>query len=315
MGYPRLNPWYLNYIPLFRAQLAHRPKHPPTYKWFPAKGRKFLKADMKINTFLKRFKTRTDRLFNKSNWRLFLELVRANFKVRENNSILGIFWSLIGPIALLIIMYFVFRLRFGQEIKAYPLYLLIGIITTTFFITATTYVIKIFFAYRDLVLNTTVPREVLVASELYIHVYKFVIELFLCLILSIFYGVFAWKSLLLLLPLLISYIALALGISLIISLIYCFARDIEHIWMLVTRLLFFATPIFYTLDSISALSRKIIYWLNPLTPFLISFQNILIGKGNINSFIYLHSLLLGMFFFILGYATFFVFENTAMERA
>lgn len=270
---------------------------------------------MKLGIFLRKLKARADRLFAKPNWNLLVELVRANFKVRDHNSILGVFWSLLGPAALLVIMYLVFRMRFGQGVKTYPLYLLIGIVFISFFITATTYIIKIFLTNRDVVLNSTVPREILIVSDLLIHAYKFIIELALCWVLSIFYGVFAWKSFLLLLPLLIAYIALVLGVSLIISLGYCFARDIEHIWTIVSRLLFFATPIFYPLDSVSPLVRKVIYWGNPLTPFLISFQEVFMGMGSVNLFVYLHSLLLGGVFFIFGYGAFIILENMAVERA
>ncbi len=271
---------------------------------------------MKSDVFLEKLKKRADRLFTKSNWNLLVELSRANFMVRDHNSVLGVFWSFLAPLSLLAVMYFVFRIRFGQEITTYPLYLLIGIIFISFFVTATTYIIKIFFTNRDVVLNSTVPREILIVSNLSIHTYKFIIELILCWVLTIFFGVFAWRSLLLLLPLLIAYMAFVLGVGLIISLVYCFARDIEHIWMIVSRLLFFATPIFYSLDSISSpLARRIIYWGNPLTPFLISFQGIFMKIGSVYIVAYAHSLLLGGGFFILGYYAFIILENTALEQA
>lgn len=214
---------------------------------------------------------------------------------------------------MLLVMYFVFRSRFGQDISAYPLYLLVGIVSVSFFTTTTASMLKIFLTHRDFILNSTVPRETLILSNLFFHTHKFLIELILCSTLSIFYGLFTWRIFLLLLPLLIAYVALILGVGIILSLIYCFTRDIEHIWMIVSRLLFFATPIFYTLDSLSPLMKKVIYWGNPLAPFIISFQEILM-KG-VNTLNYAHSLILGCGFFILGYCCFIIFENTAVERA
>lgn len=268
---------------------------------------------MKFSIFLKKLKTRSLQLFTKFNWNLLAELVRAEFKVTDHNSILGVFWSFLGPLAMLLVMYFIFRARFGQGVHAYPLYLLLGIVCVNFFVTVTTYMIKIFFVNREILLNSTLPRESIILSHLSIHSYKFIIELALCGFLSIFYSLFTWNSILLLLPLLVAYLGLVIGISLLLSLFYCFARDIEHIWMIASRLLFFATPIFYTLDRISPLARKIVYWGNPLTPFLISFQQVFMGK--INLFNYMYSLLLGSGFFILGYYVFIVLENTALERA
>lgn len=267
------------------------------------------------NAHLEKVKTRFAKLFTKSNWNLICELTRANFKVTDHNSILGFFWSLINPILLLLVLYFLFKARFGQGIRAYPLYLLVGIASVNFFVIATTYMIKIFFIQRDFALNAMVPRESFIVSNLSIHAYKFVIELIVCLVLSIFYGIFNLKYFLLLLPLLVSYIGLVLGIGLILSLLYCFARDIEHIWTIIARVFFFATPIFYTLNSILPWSRRLIYWGNPLTPFLISFRQVIMKGGNFHLFTYLYSLLLGIGFFVLGYCFFIVFENIAMERA
>lgn len=68
---------------------------------------------------------------------------------------------------------------------------------------------------------------------------------------------FTWKSALLLLPLVASFLAFVLGVGLIVSLLYCFARDIEYVWTLASRLLFFATPVFHTPESISLTARRL----------------------------------------------------------
>lgn len=268
---------------------------------------------MQPHIFWEKLKSRTDRLFTRHNWNILRELIHANFKVDDHNSVLGVLWSLIGPIALSIVMYFVFRTRFGQEVYVYPLYILVGVASVSFFVTATTYMIKVFLTNREFILNSMILRESIIISRLFIHTYKFIIELILCLLVSICCGVFKLKLLLLILPLLLAYIALVLGVSLILALLFCFARDIEHIWMLTSRLLFFVTPIFYTLNSLSLWARKIIYFANPLTPFLISFRGVFMGSINIPTYIY--SLVWGGAFFVLGYGAFIIFENVAAERA
>ena len=269
---------------------------------------------MKLGVFLKKLKAKANGLFTKSNWNILVELTRANFKVSDYNSILGVFWSLLGPIVMLLVMYLLFRTFGEQEIKAYPLYLLLGIISVDFFVTTTTYTVKVLSVNRDIVLNSTVPRESLILSNVLTHVYKLIIELSLCLALSAFYGMFRWRFFLLLFPLLIAYIALALGVGLIILLVYCFARDIEHIWNIASRILFFGTPIFYTLDSVSPWIRKMIYFGNPLTPFLISFREIFMNGESFNMLTYIHSLLWGGGFFLLGYLVFINFENITVEQ-
>lgn len=263
---------------------------------------------------MKKLSVRFKRLFTKQNWNAVLELARANFRITDHNSILGVIWSLLVPLSLFLVMYFAFRSKFGEDIYAYPLFLLLGISCINFFITSSTYMTRIFYVHRGLISNSVMPRENLVVTDIFIHAYKFFIELFLCCLLSLFYGLLTWKSILLLIPLLMVYLAFTLGIGLIFSLVYCFTRDIVHIWMILSRFLLFATPIFYTLDSLSPGLAKIIYWLNPLTPFLISFREVLMGVGALNISNYFYSLFLGLGFFILGYYAFMTNESIAMER-
>ena len=131
-----------------------------------------------------------------------VELVWADLKLTDMNSILGFLWSCLNPVLMLLIMYFIFKMSFSQKIHAYPLYLLIGIACVNFFIATTTYATKVFSINRDFILNTTVPREMVILSRLFVHTYKFIIELALCLVLSFAYGVFSASQILLLLPLL-----------------------------------------------------------------------------------------------------------------
>ncbi len=270
---------------------------------------------MQKNNILNKFKLRIKKLFTKKQFFLLRELIRANFMVTDHNSFLGIFWSFLGPLTLLVAMYFIFRVNFGSSIQAYPLFLLIGVVLVNFFITSTLYSTKMLVLNREFVLNTITPRETLILSGVAIYAYKFLIELAFCYLLGIFYKLFSWGNLLLLFPLLIACIGLAIGISFIFSLLYCLARDTEHIWTIMSRLLLFATPVFYKLEIFSSPIREGIYWLNPLTPFLISFREIIMAQKSINIFIYIHSLCLGVFFFILGYLVFIKFEAMAVEGA
>lgn len=268
---------------------------------------------MKPGVFFAKLRRRKEKLFTKSSWNIIVELVRANFKVIDHNSVLGVIWSLVNPIALFIVMYAVFSSRFGQDIQAYPLYLVVGIIPINFFIVATTYLIRVFDNNRIILLNTTVPRESVIVSSLFIHFYKFLIEFVICAILSMVYGLLKWQFFVFVVPLILAFVGFILGVGMLLALFFCFARDVEHIWTLVARLLLFVTPVFYSLDGISSWARAIVFWGNPLTHFLISFRGIFMGGLDMSN--YLCSLVLGSVFFIAGYSAFIVFEYMSVERA
>jgi ABC-type polysaccharide/polyol phosphate export permease len=251
--------------------------------------------------------------FGATNRALFVELVRTSFKVADHNSIVGALWSLLAPFAMLTALYLVFRDRFGEELKAYPLYLLLGISFVNYFVTATRNLLAVLFVNRALLLNTTVPRETVILSQVAFHSYKLLVELVLCALLAVHYGTFSWSGMAAAVPLLLAFVGLVTGVGLLGAVVHSFARDIEHIWTLVSHLLMFVTPVFYDLDSLSAPARFIIYWLNPLTPFLVAVRGLFIGPP-VHPGVYAHAALIGVIFLIAGYAAFLTAESAALER-
>ena len=266
------------------------------------------------SALLDRLRQRAARLSTRSNRELLVELVRAQFKGSDQGSVVGLLWSLVGPIVMLVVLYSIFSARFGAEVPAYPLYLLLGIVLVSFFTGVTRYMLSVFPSQRPLLLNSTVPSETLIASRLVMIGYKLAIELLLCAALSVWYGLFSWHTLLLVAPLLIAYAGLALGVGLVLAVARAFARDLEHLWGLTSRVLFIATPVFYTLDGGSPVVRTLLYWLNPLTPFVESFRRAFMGGeyGTWGSFA--HSLLVGWVAFAIGYSVFLWLEHSAVEQ-
>jgi ABC-2 type transport system permease protein len=246
---------------------------------------------------------------------LFAELTRAAMRAGDHNSLLGAAWSLLSPFVMLVALYLVFRNRFGDEVQAYPLYLLIGISLVNYFVTTTRFLISILFNHRPLLLNTTVPRETVVASQLAVHSSKLLIEMGLCGLFSLYYGLFSPWAALAAVPLLFAFVALTTGVGLILALIHCFARDVEHIWSLISRLLLFVTPVFYTLDGLPPLAHFFVAWLNPLTPFLVALRSLLIEGSPAEPLAYAYATVLALIVLAIGYTAFLRLEGAALERA
>lgn len=255
------------------------------------------------------------RLLTRENARLLAELTRAALKASDHNSLLGAAWSLLSPFVMLLTLYLIFRNRFGEEVRAYPLYLLIGVSLVSYFVTTTHYLISVLFMHRPLLLNTTVPREAVIASQLAVHSYKLLVEMVACALLSAWYGLFSPLGALAALPLLLAYVGLTAGVGMILALVHCFARDIEHIWSLVSRLFLFVTPVFYTLDSLSPVARFLVTWLNPLTPFLTTLRSLLMAGSEPQPLAYGFAVAVALLVLGGGYAAFLHLESTALERA
>jgi ABC-type polysaccharide/polyol phosphate export permease len=261
-----------------------------------------------------RIPSRLRRLASASNRSILLEMVRANIKASDYHSFLGGLWSLVGTTVMLAALYLVFSQRFGKEVQGYPLYLLTGIILVNFFITATSYLLRVLIFNRDIALNSTIPRENLVLATISINAWKLGIELAICTLLSLVSGLYSWRSLLLFFPVLSAFLALVLGVGMALSLLYCFARDVEHVWAIFARLFLFITPVFYTVESLSPTMRPLILYLNPLTPFLQAFRAIFLRRGMLAAPVLAHCLILGMVVLGLSYLIFARWEGAALDR-
>lgn len=107
------------------------------------------------------------RFFSKQNRALLSELVRTDFKLRYQGSVLGYAWSLLRPLLLFLILYIVFVkfLKIGAGVPHYPVYLLLGIVIWNFFIEMTSQSLGSIVGRGDLIRKIRIPRWMIVFSS------------------------------------------------------------------------------------------------------------------------------------------------------
>ena len=106
-------------------------------------------------------------IFTKKNRILLSELVRTDFKLRYQGSVLGYAWSLLRPLMLFLILYIVFVkfLKLGTGIPNYPIYLLLGIVMWSFFAEMTSLSLSSIVGRGDLIRKIRIPRWIIVLSS------------------------------------------------------------------------------------------------------------------------------------------------------
>lgn len=205
-------------------------------------------------------------IFSKQNKALLSELVRTDFKLRYQGSVLGYAWSLLRPLLLFIILYVVFVkfLKIGNQIEHYPVYLLLGIVIWNFFLEMTTQSLGSIVGRGDLIRKIRIPRWLIVFSSSI----SALINLLLNLVVIVVFMVLNHVNLLfttLWLPLiLLEVYLLALGLSLLLSALFVKYRDIGYIWEVILQAGFYLTPILYPLALITNLNMQKIILLNPM---------------------------------------------------
>ncbi|HVC36215.1 MAG TPA: ABC transporter permease [Candidatus Dormibacteraeota bacterium] len=211
-----------------------------------------------------------NRYITKSNKALLRELVRTDFKLRYQGSILGYAWSLLRPLLLFLILYIVFVkfLKLGNGIPHYPVYLLLGMVIWNFFNEMTMQSLGSIVGRGDLIRKIKIPRAIIVLSSSV----SALINLFLNLIVvSVFMFINHVPILgtIVVLPLLIleAYL-LALGFSLFLSAAFVKFRDVGYIWEVILQAGFYLTPILYPLSRITNLVFQKLILLNPIAQII-----------------------------------------------
>lgn len=204
-------------------------------------------------------------LYDRHSLEVLRELAVTQYKLKDQNTALGMAWSLLHPLIMLLILYVFFMDHFGNRIQSYPLYLLIGLIHFSHFSTTTGAAMVALPAMRNLCKNAVFPKELLVFATVTSKSVELLISLLICQVLAWFTVVeVSWRALLLPVAWL-AQVSLVLWMSIFLATAYPFIRDIGHIYQVFLRLLIFISPIFYEADSVGNDLARAILLMNPLT--------------------------------------------------
>jgi ABC-2 type transport system permease protein len=214
-------------------------------------------------------------------WHLTLTLAYTDWKLRFFGSVLGYVWSLLRPLMLFGILYFVFSLivRIGDRVEHYPLVLLVGIVLFSYFGEVTSDCVQCVVDREQLVRKVTFPRMVVPLSVALSGSFSLVLNL---VAVAVFVGAsgvdprLTW--LLLPIPLLL-LVALAAGVGMLVSALYVPFRDVRPIWDVVLQGLFYATPIFFPIQFVIGQGHVLtkLVLLNPLAVIIVDSRHYLLG--------------------------------------
>lgn len=206
---------------------------------------------------------------------LMNELVIRDLKVKYRRSILGYLWSLLNPLLMMMVMYFVFSNVFRFEVPNYPLYLICGQTLFSFFSESTTIAMTSIISNASLIKKVYIPKFIFPFSRVLSSFVTMSFSLVAILIVMLFtQTVFTWKILLTIVPLFFLFM-FCCGMSLILSALSVHFRDITHLYGVFTMALTYATPIFYPFESVAPYIQDIIR-LNPMYHFINVFRNLVI---------------------------------------
>ena len=231
-------------------------------------------------------------------------LVRQDLRGRYKGSVLGFLWTFINPLLQLGVYTLVFSVIMPNNIDKYYLHLFVGLVPWLFFSGSMTGGAACIMSNKDMVKKIYFPREVMPLS----YVTSGFVNMLFCFIVIFavvfFSGVGFNPTALLCLPIimLVEYI-MALGGAMVTSALTVYFRDLEYILGIVTMAWMYLTPVLYPIDWVPEKLRPILN-INPMTPVITAYREILYYKripefGNL-----LWALLLGLIVLGIGVLVF-----------
>ncbi len=215
---------------------------------------------------------------------LLIELVKKGIKLRYRRSYLGIVWSLLEPLLMMIVLTFVFGSILGRsgDGVSYPVYILSGRLCFTFFSSSTRSSLRSIRANSGMIKKVYVPKYLYPLSEVLYNYVIFLISLIVLVAVSCVLGVYPKLTWLLAFVPLLQLLLFSFGVSMLLATIGVFFRDMEYLWSVVTTLLMYMSAIFYFPNQIfggsSDWKMKIVE-LNPVYCIITNFRNCVFGSA------------------------------------
>jgi len=244
---------------------------------------------------------------------LLYNLVIRDLKVRYKKSVLGIAWSLLNPLFMMLVFTVVFTVMQPSKIERFPLFVLCALLPWDFFRSSVTRATDSIVGNAHLIKKVYFPREALPLSVVLSSLVNFLLALVVLFgMMALFQGPFTpW---LLYLPLLIvTQIIFSVGIALILCTVNVFYRDMQHIIEVLMLAWFFVTPVFWDHTILPETARflgvlwpvrRLTFILNPMASLISAYRDILYFGRNIDFYFLSRTVVTALIFLVVGYWVF-----------
>lgn len=229
-------------------------------------------------------------------------LSRRNVILRYKNSIAGFLWGFLKPLLYLLIFIVIFSSQFASG-EHYVLYATSGLIIWFFFANVTSQSVQNVISSAGLIRAINIPVILFPLSEMVSELFNLFLSLTVFLLVMYWFGIVYHAGLLLLLPAILLFSIFSMGITLALSSLNVFFRDVGILWNTIQPAIFYLTPIAYPESMIPARFSFVLAY-NPIYYFIRLFRDILYLHKVPDMMLWGYCSLLAVMVFLIGYAIF-----------
>jgi ABC-2 type transport system permease protein len=210
-------------------------------------------------------------------------IASTDFKLTYFGSVLGYVWSFFQPLMFFGVLYLMFSVvlagRLSKGVVDFPVLLLMNIVLFNFFQGATGTAVPSVVQRENLVRKMHFPRLVIPLAVVCTSAFQLFLNLVVVLGFMVIYGVQPRLTWLLLPVAVLALGVLTTGVSMLLSALYVRYRDVAPIWGVVSQALFYASPVFITIEAVQQHSKVLAryYLFNPLGAILQQTRHWMIG--------------------------------------
>lgn len=212
------------------------------------------------------------------------QLVTKDFKRKYRRSVLGIAWSVLNPLMMMIVMSVVFSFVFRADIENYPLYLILGNITFSFMSESTSQALMSFIDAAPLLKKVRVSRFVFPVQKVLFALVNFTFSLVAVALVMLWFRVVPTWHIIWLPVCLFLLVLFCSGIGLIVGSLAVFFRDVVHLWSVILTAWTYLTPIFWVPTQLAANGAPTwvmsLVELNPMYGFVTFMRDIFLWNQN-----------------------------------
>ena len=207
---------------------------------------------------------------------LLSQLVSGDFKNKYRRSYLGIIWSLLNPLLMMVVMSIVFSyvFRFGS-IPNYQVYLILGQVLFSFYSESTQVSVMTIVGSAQLIKKVYLPKYIFPLSKVVFSFINMSISFIAVFLVMAYYRIPLTLNIFYLPMILVTYFLFCLGIGFILSSLMVFIRDTFHFYGIVITILGYMTPIFYSIEALPAFLQTILKF-NPIYHYVTAVRTILL---------------------------------------
>ncbi len=239
---------------------------------------------------------------------------KAQLKSEVVDSYLSWIWLILEPTCFMLIYTFLAGVVFNAKTEYFPVFVFIGITIWNFFTKTLTGSVRLVPNNREIVTKVYVPKFVLLFTKMFVNSVKFFISFSLVIICMIIYRVPISFNVLYFIPIFITLFIFTFGISSIFMHFGVFVKDLANLTTIALRLLFYASGVFFALETrVPVPYNKILATFNPIAAIITQCRDVLLYKTPMNGLLIMSWLIISLFICYIGIRTIYKYENTYVK--